>query len=324
MKRDAVIQGIGWGVWLIAAGVAIVLAGLAEANVEGWVAIVAGGIFSALAVYLTGPAREQSPARLVDLAIIAGLAVVSESALLAIGYGATYVLIAVALPMLVAGLRRPHHRWLLLIVVALVALAVLIPLIETGHAGVELIFTYLFAAAALPFVIAWFTGREGSWVLWIAYSLVAIGLLFPLTETDQPLGRYAVTYMLAATALPLLVSSLVRRRWGGTAFVGYVLLALALRIPLVEEGVMAERYSGAYLLLAAALGLLAAYLRGRESQWLPVLAGTTGAAGIALLFSQDAITVAGAAVLMIAGLGVVIHRLSQPEEVAEQAHAEPR
>jgi hypothetical protein len=264
MNKQAILQAIGWGSWLILAGVAMVMARLVEPTAAVWAAILAGGILSAGAVYLTGPAREKLPARLVDLGLVAGLAVLLELGLLAIGYGISYVLAVLALPLLVAGLRRRNHRWLLVVVLAPAGLAVLIPLVAAGVAGGDVVAASFFGLCALPLVVAWLIGRAGREALWAAYGLVVVGLLFPLTAGDRQLGPYLATYLLAAAGLPLLLPALARRRWDGPAFVGYGLLVLAVLIPLEKVGVIAGRLTAAYLLLATATGLLAIVVRRRQ------------------------------------------------------------
>jgi hypothetical protein len=309
MKKQAITEAIGWGAWLILAGIATVLVRIAEPSAGTWFAILAGGTVSALAVYLTGPAREGTSANLFDLALVAGFGVLLELALLAIGLGATYVFGLLALPLLVSGLRRRGYRWLLILAVASGALAILIPLANTGRLGTDAIAAYFFAAAALPFVIAWLTGRAGSWVLWIAYALVAMAPLFPLTAGDWRLGHYLGTYLLAAAALPLLLTSLVRRHWGWPLLAGYGLLAAAILLPLVAEGVIPAHYTAAYVLLVTALGTLIAAARQRQARWMLAPAAMIAIAGTALVLRQNAVTALGASILVITGVGVTLRQL---------------
>jgi hypothetical protein len=317
MKKQAITEATGWGAWLILAGVATVLFRFAESTGATWFAIVAGGAVSALAVYLTGPAREGTSANLFDLALVAGFGVLLELGLLAAGLGSSYVFAALALPLLVSGLRRRGYRWLLILAVASGALAVLIPLVNTGRLGRDAIAAYFFAASALPFVIAWLTGRAGRWALWVAYALFVIALAFPLTAGGREIGHYLGTYLLAAAALPLLLVSLIRRHWGWPLLAGYVLLATAVLLPLVAEGVIPAHYTAGYVLLATALGSLVAAARWREGRWLLAPAGMVAVAGVVLMVRQDAITAVGASVLIAAGVGVILRQLTRPAAVRE-------
>jgi hypothetical protein len=317
MNKQAITEATGWGAWLILAGVATVLVGFAEPTAGNWFAILAGGVLSALAVYLTGPAREGAPANLLDLALVAGFGVLLELALLAIGFGATYVFGALALPLLVSGLRRRSYRWLLIVAVAAGALAVLIPLVSEGHLSGDALAAYFFAAAALPFVIAWLTGRTGTWVLWVAYALLVISLVFPLVGEGRWLGHYLGTYLLAAAALPVLLTSLVHRHRGWGLWAGYGLLAIAILFPLVGEGIIPAHFTAAYVLLATALGTLGAAARQRQDRWMLAPAGMVTAAGVALMLRQDAIVALGASVLVVAGAVVILRQLTRPAVVRE-------
>jgi hypothetical protein len=317
MKKQAIRQAIVWGGLLILSGVVLVLAQVANPGVWTWVAIFAGGGLGALIVYLTEPADVGLLVPPYILWAVAGLGVLLELEVLDNGYEATYVLGALALPFLVASLRRRTNRWMLAVVLALVALAVMVPLIVAEVLTNELIATYIFGAGALGLIMAWFTGQAGTWVLWIAYALTAMAALFPMTEGDRVAEYLVGTYIMSAAALPFLLHSVIHRRWGWRVYVGYGLLAVAIAIPLVERGVIGQRYSAAYALLATALGFVVAYARKREVSWPLVPAGIAAVAGTSLALRQDTVTYLGAAVLVIAGLAVILRQVTRPEMGAQ-------
>jgi hypothetical protein len=313
MKKRAIRQAIVWGGLLILSGVVLVLAQLANPSIWTWVAIFAGGGLGAFIVYLTEPADVGLLVPPYILWAVAGMGVLLELEMLDNGYEATYIFGALALPFLVASLRRRSNRWLLLVVFALAVLAIMVPLIVAEVLSDELIASYLFGAGALAFVVAWFTGRAGTWTLWVAYVLGALAVLFPLSEGERVADHVVGTYLMAAGALPFLLHSLIHRRWGWRVFMGYGLLAIAVLIPLVEEGVIGERYTAAYLLLATALGFVLEYARKRGAWWPLVPAGIAAVAGTSLAIRQDAVTYLGAAVLVIAGLAVIARQVTRPE-----------
>jgi hypothetical protein len=86
---------------------------------------------------------------------------------------------------------------------------------------------------------------------------------------------------------------------------------------LVERGVIGQRYSAAYALLATALGFVVAYARKREVSWPLVPAGIAAVAGTSLALRQDTVTYLGAAVLVIAGLAVILRQVTRPEMGAQ-------
>jgi hypothetical protein len=306
MKARAIRQAQVWGGLLILSGIIMVLGRIANLSLWVWVAIFGGGGLGALLIYLSDPSDMGLLIPPYVLWAIAGLWALLKLEVLSNGFEATYVLGLAALPFVVAGLRWPRYRWLMIVAFALTVLAVMIPLVEAGILTGELIAAYFVGACALPFVAAWFADRARTWTLWAAYAFGALAILFALTEGGHVAGRYVGTYVLAAAALPLLIHALVQLRWSWRVCVGYGLLAIAVLSVLVEEGIIAERYGAAYILLATAPGCLLAYLRKRDEWWPLVPAAITAVAGTTLLFGQDLATYLGAAVLVLAGLGVIL------------------
>jgi hypothetical protein len=145
----------------------------------------------------------------------------------------------------------------------------------------------------------------------MAYALVAVGVLVPLSDGPLEDGRIA-TYILAVIGLPMWLHALLRRQWGWRVYLGYGLLVIAALIPLVQDGHLAERYTAPILFLATALGFVAGYLRRRESWWPLVPAGIATVAGVTLLWRQDVAAYLGATVLVIAGLWVILRQVTRP------------
>jgi hypothetical protein len=142
-----------------------------------------------------------------------------------------------------------------------------VALIETYTNIHALGWVSLFAGAGLVILIIYLTDRA-RWALLIpAYVMWAIAGLIAIAEWGLIPDDFIATYVLSAIALPFLAVFLVDRKQWWALIPAYVLLAIAVMIPLAEYNVMDDEFIATYVLTAIALPFLAIFLRDRKQWW---------------------------------------------------------
>ena len=119
---------------------------------------------------------------LIDTLKIAGLLTLLELDVLNDPFIATYVLLAVALPMLVAFLFNRANWGLLIPAYVLLAIGVMVPLIELEVLTDTLIAAYVLFAVAIPFFVVYLRNSKNWWALIPGGILAVIAISFLIAE----------------------------------------------------------------------------------------------------------------------------------------------
>lgn len=145
---------------------------------------------------------------------VAGLVALLELGVLNDSIVATYVLVAIALPFLVAFFVNRKNWGYLIPAYVLLAIGVMVPLIEMEVLEDAWIATYVLLAIALPFFVAFLNNRKYWAFLIPAYVLTAIGIMVPLIEMDVLTDTMIATYVLLSIAIPFFVVYLMdTKKW---------------------------------------------------------------------------------------------------------------
>ncbi len=96
---------------------------------------------------------------------------------------ASFVLLAVAFPFIVAFIQNGRKKWGLLIpVYVLLAVSIMVPLIESGFLVDTLVAAYVLFAVSIPFFIVYARDSSKWWALIPAGITAVIGLSFLIAE----------------------------------------------------------------------------------------------------------------------------------------------
>lgn len=164
------------------------------------------------------------------------------------------------------------------------------------------------------------TDRSEIWMLITSYAMLAVGGLVAFLELDILRDAYVATYVLSAIGLPFLVAFLNtgRSRWG-LLIPAYVLLAIAIMVPLIEEEVLEDALVATYVLIAIAIPFFVVYARNSKRWWALIVGGITALIGLSLLIAEDVAQYVAPIAFIIAGIWVLVRQLTRSEsEVEEQ------
>jgi hypothetical protein len=203
MEMQARKQGLVWGGLLILFGVVALAETFVDLGAWAWVAVLVAGGMGVYAVYAT-----DRTAKWLLIVSYVLLAVASLVALLTLNvlrdpFIPTFVLLAIALPFLVAFLQSERTKWGLLIpAYVLLAVGVMVPLIEIGVLYDVLVAAYLLLAIAIPFYVVYARDSKRWWALIPAGITTIVGLSFLLTE---PSAQYIAPAVLIIAGVWVLV-----------------------------------------------------------------------------------------------------------------------
>jgi hypothetical protein len=122
-----------------------------------------------------------------------------------------------------------------------------------------------------------------AYALWAAAALIAIGEWRVLP--DELIG----TFIMVAVGLPFLVVFLRDRSRWWALLVAFIMLALAVIIPLDEYSVLPESFVGTFILAAIALPFLVIFLRDRSRWWALIPAYALLAIGIMIPLTETGV-----------------------------------
>lgn len=177
----------------------------------------------------------------------------------------------------------------------------------------------ILAAAGLGVFGVYLTDRSQWGLLIPAYVLWAVAGLIALTTLNILRDELIATYVLAAVALPFLVAFLRDRSQWGLLIPACVLLAVGVMIPLIEAGVLSELLIPAYVMFAIAIPFFAVYARDPRQWWPLIPGGIMAVIGLAFLVAEAAVQYVGPAVLVIAGVWILVRVFTRREPTAPDA-----
>jgi hypothetical protein len=204
MNTQSKKSGLVWGGLLIVFGVLALLETVTDLGAWVWVAVLTIGGLLVYGLYATDRAEKRLLIISYAMLAVAGLVTLLTLGVLDDPYVATYVLLAIALPLLVAFLRDRTKWGLLIPAYALLAVGVFIPLSELGFLDDNLTVTYVLFAVAIPFFVVFIRNSKNWWALIPGGILAIIGLSFLIAEAS-------VEYIFAAALIVAGIFIVVRQ-----------------------------------------------------------------------------------------------------------------
>jgi len=195
------------------------------------------------------------------------------------------------------------------------AVAGLVALIELNVLQDAFIAIYVLMAIALPFLVVFLRNRGQWWALIPFYVILAIGMMIGLTELNIVPDAFVATYVLTAIALPFLVVFLRNREQWWALIPAYVLLIIGVMVALIELGVLSDLLVPAYVLLAIAIPFFVVYARNPRQWWALIPGGIMAVIGLSFLIAEALIQYVGAAVLLIAGIWILVRQFTRRDPV---------
>lgn len=183
MNAQSKKSGLVWGGLLIVFGVLALLETVTNLNAWVWVAVLTTGGLVGFSVYAMD--RTEKWLLIISYAMlaVAGLLTFLTLGVLVDSYVATYVLLAIAFPFLVAFLLNRTNWGLLIPFYVLLVIGIMVPLLELGVLNDTLIATYVLLAIAIPFFIVYIRNTKNWWALIPGGILAVIGIAFLIAET---------------------------------------------------------------------------------------------------------------------------------------------
>lgn len=204
MNKQSRNSGLVLGGLLIVFGVLALLETFTDLGAWVWVAVLAIGGLLVYGVYATDRAEKWLLIISYAMLVVAGLVTLVTLDLLQDAYVATYVLLAIAIPFLVAFLFD-RTRWGLLIpFYVLLAIGVMVPLTELGILEDTLVAAYVLFAVAIPFFVVYLRNTRSWWALIVGGILSLVGLGFLIAEA-------AVEYIFAAVLIVVGIVIVIRQ-----------------------------------------------------------------------------------------------------------------
>jgi len=157
-----------------------------------------------------------------------------------------------------------------------------------------------------------------------AYVMWVIAGLLALIELDVLRGQLIVTYILAAIALPFLVMYLRDRGQWWVLTPVYSLLATGVMVGLIGRGVLNDLLIPSYVMLAAAIPFFVVYARIPGRWWALIPGGVMAVIGLLFLTSEATLQYIGAAVLLIAGIWILVRQFARgkPSDIVRPPEAD--
>jgi hypothetical protein len=161
------------------------------------------------------------------------------------------------------------------------------------------------------------TDQAEKWLLIISYALLAAAGLVTLITLEVLQDPLVATYVLLAIALPFLVAFLLNRTRWGLLIPAYILLAVGVMVPLTEFGVLDDSLTTAYILFAVAIPFFVVFLRNTKNWWALIPGGILAIVGLGFLIAEASVEYIFAAVLIVAGILIVVRQFTKGEETPQ-------
>jgi len=176
-------QGLVWGGLLILFGIIALLETFTDLSAWAWVAALVAGGMGVYAVYAMDRTEKWLLVISYVLLAVASLVILLTLNVLRDPFIPTFVLLAIALPFLVAFLQSDRTKWGLLIpAYILLAVSVMVPLIESGVLYGVFVAAYVLFAVAIPFFVVYARDSKKWWALIPGGITAIVGLSFLIAE----------------------------------------------------------------------------------------------------------------------------------------------
>jgi hypothetical protein len=124
-----------------------------------------------------------------------------------------------------------------------------------------------FAISGFGVLGVYFSNRSERWTLIPAYVLLVVASLLFLLEMNLLQDGYVAAYVLLAIAVPFLYIYFKNRSQWWPLIPAYVMLLIAIMIPLDELNILQDAFIATYILGGIAFPFLFVYARDRSNWW---------------------------------------------------------
>ena len=208
MNTQSKKSGLVLGGLLIVFGVLALLETVTDIGAWVWVAVLTIGGLGVYAIYATDRAEKWLLIISYAMLAVAGLVTSLTLGVLDDPYVATYVLLAIAFPFLVAFLFNRTNWGLLIPAYVLLAVGMFVPLAELGVLDDNLTVTYILFAVAIPFFVVYARDRSKRWALIPGGIVAIVGASFLIAEAA---AQYVGAFVLILVGIWVLVRQLTRK-----------------------------------------------------------------------------------------------------------------
>lgn len=156
--------------------------------------------------------------------------------------------------------------------------------------------------------------RSEKWMLIVSYALLVVAVMISLITLNVLRDEAVATYVLTAIALPFLVAFLRDRTRWGLLIPAYVLIAVGVMVGLIGMGVLDDMLVPAYVLITISIPFFVVYARDAKNWWALIPGGITAVIGLSFLIAEATVQFVGPAVLIIAGIWVLVRQFTRRED----------
>ena len=198
----------------------------------------------------------------------------------------------------------------------------LVWLVETYTDLSEWVWVAILVAAGLGVFGVYLTDPSEWGLLIPAYVLWAVAGLIGLITLNILRDQFVATYVLTAIALPFLVAFLRDREQWGLLIPAYVLLAVGVMVGLIGAGFLNDLLIPTYVMFAIAIPFLVVYARNPKQWWPLIPGGIMAVIGLSFLIAEAAVEYIAPAVLILAGVWILVRQLTRKESTGSDAPVE--
>lgn len=159
--------------------------------------------------------------------------------------------------------------------------------------------------------------RTAKWMLIISYAMLAVAGLVALLALEVLQDPYVATYVLLAIALPFFAAFFFDRTRWSLLIPAYVLSVVGVMVPLIELDALNDLMIPAYVLFAIAIPFFVVYLRNNKNWWALIPAGILAVVAIGFLIAEAAVEYIFGAVLILAGVVIIVRQFTKKEEIED-------
>lgn len=156
-----------------------------------------------------------------------------------------------------------------------------------------------------------------------AYVLWAVASLIALITLDILRDEAIATYVLTAIALPFLVVFVRDRKNWWALIPAYVLLAVGVMVGLIGSGTLNDLLIPAYVMFAIAIPFFVVYTSNPQEWWPLIPGGIMAVIGLSFLIAEAAVQYVLPAVLIVAGIWMVVRQFFYSEPTDRLASTDP-
>ncbi|MCP4420337.1 MAG: hypothetical protein GY805_27340 [Chloroflexi bacterium] len=164
-----------------------------------------------------------------------------------------------------------------------------------------------------------YLNNRSEWGLLIpTYVMWAVAALIGLIKLNILQGELIAPFVLTTIALPFLVGYLRNREQWGLLIPAYVLLAVGVMVWLIEREILNDLLIPAYVMFAVAIPFFVVYGRNSQQWWALIPGGIMTVIGLSFLIAEAAAGYIVPAVLILAGIWILVRQRTHSEPPAEK------